>query len=243
MKENEYDNKNFFEQYSKMERSIKGLQGAGEWHELEKMIPDLKDKVVLDIGCGFGWHCKYVSEKGAKKVIGIDISENMLTKAKQINNLSNIEYKRCAIEDYEYPKETFDLVISSLALHYVESFEEIVKKVKYTLKENGIFIFSVEHPIFTANGTEDWNYTNKGEILNWPVDTYFQERLIHSNFLGQEVIKYHKTLTTYINGLIQNGLTITKLIEPQPEKKMIETIPEMKQELRRPMMLLISAHK
>lgn len=243
MKENKYDDNVFFSKYSQMERSVKGLQGAGEWHELKKMFPDLKDKTLLDIGCGFGWHCKYAIQNGATHVIGIDLSKKMIEKAMMQNNDSKIEYRQCAIEDYEYPENTFDIVISSLTLHYIESFDFVCKKVFQTLKNNGHFIFSVEHPIFTSNGTQEWEYNEDGSIKHWPVDHYFDERIIHSNFLGEEVIKYHKTLTHFINTLIENNFTIKKLVEPQPEKKMLEENESMCDELRRPMMLLISAQK
>ncbi|MGO0805925.1 class I SAM-dependent methyltransferase, partial [Clostridioides difficile] len=62
-------------------------------------------------------------------------------------------------------------------------------------------------------------------------------------FLGEEVIKYHKTLTTYLNTLMKTGFEILEIIEPQPEEKLLDTIPDMKDELRRPMMLLVSAKK
>lgn len=61
MKENKYDEEMFFEKYSKMERSQKGLQGAGEWSELKKILPDFRGRRVLDLGCGYGWHCKYAA--------------------------------------------------------------------------------------------------------------------------------------------------------------------------------------
>lgn len=54
MKENKYDDDNFFNKYKDMDRSKKGLEGAGEWHELKKMLPDFEGKRVLDLGCGFG---------------------------------------------------------------------------------------------------------------------------------------------------------------------------------------------
>lgn len=80
MKENKYDNPQFFSQYSQMTRSIDGLAGAGEWHVFRKLFPQVKNKQVLDLGCGFGWHCQYVAEQGANSLLGIDISEKMLPK-------------------------------------------------------------------------------------------------------------------------------------------------------------------
>jgi cyclopropane fatty-acyl-phospholipid synthase-like methyltransferase len=64
-----------------MPRSVKGLGGAGEWHTLKELIPTLLNKSVLDLGCGFGWHCRYAREQQASSVIGIDISEKMIQKA------------------------------------------------------------------------------------------------------------------------------------------------------------------
>lgn len=154
-----------------------------------------------------------------------------------------IEYIKVPIEDIEFEENSFHVVISSLALHYIKSFDEVCKKVYSLLKENGDFIFSVEHPIFTAHGTQDWYYGEEGEILHWPVDRYFYEGLRHANFLGADVTKYHRTLTTYLNTLIEAGFEITNVVEPEPEENMLKEIPGMEDELRRPMMLLVSAKK
>lgn len=151
MKENKYDNQSFFEKYSQMDCSIKGLAGAGEWHQLKQMIPDLRDKRILDLGCGFGWHCQYAMEQGASKVTGVDISENMLKVAREKTN-PNIEYIQLALEEINFPNDSYDVVISSLVLHYIESFTEACEKVKGCLVSDGVFVFSVEHPIFTAQG-------------------------------------------------------------------------------------------
>ncbi len=243
MKENKYDDERFFKQYSRMDRSIKGLSGAGEWHVLQKMLPGFNGKHVLDLGCGFGWHCQYAAERGTIQVVGVDISEKMLEVASNMNHYPFVEYKQMAVEDYDFQPDTFDVVISSLTFHYLESFDDICKKVNLCLTKGGSFIFSVEHPVFTAYGSQDWYYDTEGNRLHWPVDRYFYECKRKAVFLGEEVQKYHKTLTTYINGLLQNGFEIRELIEPEPDKIALETIPEMTDELRRPMMLLISAEK
>lgn len=244
MKENNYDDPAFFEQYSKMARSINGLQGAGEWHMLKSVLPDFKDKRVLDLGCGFGWHCQYAAENGAKSVIGIDISQKMLEEAKRKNQYPDVvQYIQTPIEDYEYEPHTFDIVLSSLTFHYLASFDVICHKINRTLSEEGLFVFSVEHPVFTAYGNQDWIYDKDGNRLHWPVDRYFEEGKRNAVFLGEKITKYHRTLTTYINDLFHNGFELKDLIEAQPDTELLNTIPEMKEELRRPMMLIMSAKK
>ena len=59
---NEYENENFFRRYAEMPRSKEGLFAAGEWHQLKPLFPPLGKKTVLDLGCGYGWHCKFAEE-------------------------------------------------------------------------------------------------------------------------------------------------------------------------------------
>ena len=158
MKENKYDDNIFFQKYSQMSRSQKGLAGAGEWETLKKMLPDFKGKRVLDLGCGYGWHCIYAMENGASSVVGVDISHKMLEVAKEKTHFPQVEYKCCAIEDVEFPEESFDVILSSLAFHYVADYEILVKKIYRILKSGGKLVFTVEHPVFTAYGTQDWHY-------------------------------------------------------------------------------------
>lgn len=190
-----------------------------------------------------GWHCRYAIEKGAKSVVGIDISERMLNEAKKNTKSQLVEYIKMPIEDIDYPNDTFDVVISSLALHYVESCTDIFNKVNTCLTSGGNFIFSVEHPIFTSNEKQDWKYDEEGNILHWPVDKYFYEGIRKTNFLGEAVTKYHRTVTNYVNSLIKSGFEIMEITEPEPDPKLLNTVLGMKDELRRPMFLIISARK
>lgn len=243
MRENKYDDIEFFDKYKSMPRSINGLKGAGEWHELKRMLPSMKNKNILDLGCGFGWHCKYASEQEADKIVGIDISKKMLEEAKKRNDSKNIEYLNIPIEDIDFKEGEFDIVISSLALHYIEDCKKVFMKVNTCLSEKGEFIFSVEHPIFTSKGSQDWNYDKDGNILDWPVDRYFTEGLRETKFLGEEVKKYHRTLMTYINELIESGFNIKKVVEPKADPNLLDKYDGMKDEFRRPMFLIISATK
>lgn len=242
MKENKYDNERFFQKYSEMTRSKKGLEGAGEWSELQKILPDFHKKKVLALGCGYGWHCKYAADHGAEYILGTDISHKMLEVAKERNSAPQIDYQGVAMEDLSFPDRTFDVVLSSLAFHYVRDFGTLLNNISKWLKSGGEFVFSVEHPVFTSYGTQDWYYDANGNILHFPVDNYYYEGKREAVFLGEQVIKYHRTLTTYLNTLLQNGFELQHIIEPQPPEEMLD-IEGMKDELRRPMMLLVSAKR
>lgn len=242
MKENKYDSESFFKKYSEMNRSKQGLKGAGEWSELQKVLPDFQGKRVLDLGCGYGWHCLYAAQNGAEYVLGTDISAKMLETAREKNSHERIEYRRCAMEDLELPDHSFDVVLSSLAFHYVKEFQPVVKKISRVLSPGGFFVFSAEHPVFTAYGTQDWYYDEQGEILHFPVDNYYFEGKRDAVFLGEPVTKYHRTLTTYLNTLLENGFELLNIIEPQPPDDMLH-IPGMADEMRRPMMLIVKAVK
>lgn len=240
--ENRYDEEVFFKKYGEMLRSKLGLAGAGEWQEFEKMMPDFSGKRVLDLGCGYGWHCRYAAEHGAAEVLGTDISGRMLAEAEKRNSHEKITYCREAMERLDFSPESWDVVLSSLALHYVEDYEGLSSRIKSWLVPGGIFVFSAEHPVFTAYGSQDWYYGEKGEILHFPVDRYFYEGERDAVFLGEHVRKYHRTLTTYLGTLLKLGFVLESVAEPMPPENMLD-LPGMREEMRRPMMLLVRCRK
>ena len=242
MKENKYDDPVFFEKYSQMSRSQMGLAGAGEWEDLQKLLPDFQGKTVLDLGCGYGWHCLYAARHGAQSVLGTDLSEKMLAAAREKNAHPVVEYRRGAMEDLRFADGSFDVVLSSLAFHYVRDFDPLVENISRWLAPQGHFVFSVEHPVFTAQGPQDWYRGPNGELLHFPVDRYFYEGKRDAVFLGEHVTKYHRTLTTYLGTLLNHGFTLRQVVEPQPPQDMM-ALPGMADEMRRPMMLIVAAQK
>ncbi|HXA96495.1 MAG TPA: class I SAM-dependent methyltransferase, partial [Candidatus Dormibacteraeota bacterium] len=82
MTQNIYDDAKFFEGYSRLPRSVEGLAGAPEWPALRALLPALRGLTVLDLGCGFGWFCRWAREQGTTRVVGVDVSERMLARAR-----------------------------------------------------------------------------------------------------------------------------------------------------------------
>lgn len=237
---NEYDNDMFFSQYAGMARSRDGLSAAGEWHQLRPLFPPLSGKSVLDLGCGYGWHCKFSEEQGAKEVLGIDLSEKMIAEARKRNSGRRITYRVCGIDAYEYPRDAWDCVISNLALHYIPDLDQVFRRVHETLKRGGIFLFNIEHPSFTAGVGQDWIYDADRKPLYWPIDDYFVPGERVTRFLGCEVRKYHHTLTQILMGLLNSGFALEAVEEAEPPEEMMG-IAGMADERRRPMMLLVRA--
>lgn len=237
-----YDSQTFFDQYSKMARSRQGLAGAGEWRQLEPLFPELRGKSVLDLGCGYGWHCKYAADQGAETVLGLDASERMIAEARARNAHPRVRYEVQALDEYSYPGEAYDLVICNLVLHYVENLENAYRNVHRTLRPGGVFLFNIEHPVFTAGVNEEWVTGEDGEPLYWPVDRYFFPGQRETVFLGQKVKKQHHTPTQILGGLLKTGFRLEAVEEAQPPADMLD-IPGMADELRRPMMLLVRAKK
>lgn len=182
---NPYDNPEFFEKYSQMSRSKDGLAGAGEWQTLKAILPDFQNKRVLDLGSGYGWHCMYAVEQGATSVIGVESSRKMLEVAEEKTESSKIEYVHGKMEEVEFAASSFDIVLSSLAFHYIEDYDSLIQKIYKMLKTGGNLTFTVEHPIFTAYGSQDWYYDEDGKTLHFPVDNYFYEGEREAIFLGE----------------------------------------------------------
>ena len=243
MKQNKYDDPAFFTKYSQMARSTGGLDAAGEWPAFRELLPELRDKDVLDLGCGFGWHCRYARAQQARSVVGVDLSAKMLAQARASTHDPAIQYRRLAIEDIDFPAEAFDVVLSSLAFHYVERFDLVCRNVHHCLKAGGTFVFSIEHPVFTARAAQDWSYGPHGERLHWPLDQYQEEGPRQARFLEHEVVKYHRTVATYVNTLLDCGFALTKLCEPHLTQAQLDTHPEWQDEMRRPMFLLLATIK
>lgn len=142
-----YDDKDFFDAYSQLPRSQGGLSAMPEWPALHAMLPDLNNRRVLDLGCGFGWFCRWAREQGAARVLGVDISERMLERAHDTTNDPAIDYIKADLETLNLPQAMFDVTYSALAFHYVENAERLFGEIHRALNADGTFIFSVEHPV------------------------------------------------------------------------------------------------
>ncbi|GMA16547.1 class I SAM-dependent methyltransferase [Deinococcus metallilatus] len=242
MSQNIYDQPEFFEGYSRLRRSLRGLEGAPEWASLRALLPPLAGLRVLDLGCGFGWFCRYARQQGAREVVGLDLSEKMLARARALTSDRAVTYLRADLEDVHLPEAGFGLVYSSLALHYIEHLPALLGQVHRTLLPGGHFVFSVEHPIYTAPRQPHW-LTEAGGGKTWPVDQYLVEGPRITDWLAPGVVKQHRTIRTYLKLLLEQGFSLRHLEEWGPTEEQLANLPELLEERERPMFLLLSAQR
>lgn len=242
MTQNIYDNEEFFEGYSRLPRSVEGLDGAPEWPALRAMLPNLRGRRVVDLGCGFGWFCRWARENGAARVLGLDVSQKMLERAKAETRDAAIIYSKADMEHIELDPASFDLVYSSLALHYVANLSRLMAQVHQSLVSGGSLVFSVEHPIYTAPTEPSWSKNAAGRNA-WPVDSYLDEGPRSTDWLTKGVIKQHRTITTYLNMLLGLGFTLTHVEEWGPTQEQIAVQPSWADERQRPPFLLVAARR
>ena len=244
-KQNIFDNEEFFDGYKKLRDQEVNANILFEIPALKSLLPDMKGLKVLDLGCGFGEHCIEYVNQGASKVVGIDISEKMLEVAKAENSDPKITYHLLPMEDLNQLDEKFDLVISSLAFHYIEDYKGVVANISRLLSDKGLFIFSQEHPLATAytGDIDRWTRDENGVKQYVNLRNYGVEGERRSTWFVDGIQKYHRTFSTVLNTLFESGFSVEKIIEPIPDEAMIEKYPDEYDLLHKPDFLLVRARK
>ncbi|TPV40174.1 class I SAM-dependent methyltransferase [Bacillus dicomae] len=235
-----YNNEAFFEQYMKRRYRENSPNESIEKPAFFQLIGNVQGKQILDLGCGDAKFSEELLETGCRSYTGIEGSKLMYEKAvKQLEN-KNGSVHFLNLKDYNYPPATFDLVTSRLALHYIEDLHTIFQNVFKTLKTNGTFTFSVQHPIITSSFE---SLHTSGKRTNWLVDDYFKMGKRVEPWIDQEVIKYHRTTEEYFTLLQQAGFTITNIKEATPNQTYFQSEEEYERRLRIPLFLLFSCRK
>lgn len=242
MTQNIYDNNDFFSSYKTLRENEDNYNILLEQPAMLKLLPNVKNKAVIDLGCGFGDNCMNFINSGAKRVVGVDISRNMLNMAKSRNNDDRIEYVHLPLENLSELRGRFDLAYSSLCFHYLKDFDKLINDIAVKLNPNGILLFSQEHPIVTASAGY-YRIDENGETVFCFCNYQDEKTARVEKWFVDGVIKYHRTFSTIINTLADNGFIIEKTAEPMPSAYALSKRNGLNKEFIKPTFLIIKAKK
>ena len=239
--QNIYDDAAFFAGYATLDRFGPGWRSAMELGDLLGLLPPVGGARVLDLGCGAGQLAGYLAEQGAASVLGVDVSERMLAQARPHPRL---RLQRAALEDLACAPASFELVVSSLAFHYVADYGGLIRRIAGWLVPGGVLVFSTEHPIFTARLPDlGWINDATGQRSGWAIDHYGDEGPRQEHWFVEGVRKEHRMLSTLVNGILDAGLRLERLVEPLPSPERLQARPQDADERRRPMFVLLRASR
>ncbi|MBR0829381.1 methyltransferase domain-containing protein [Bradyrhizobium manausense] len=167
------------------------------------LLPDVAGKDVLDAGCGPGWYADWLACHGAR-VIAVDCSLAMVRLAgERLSGRARVVHGDVSNLQEVLPGATFDLILSSLVLHYLADLSETFREWSRLLRPGGMLVFSTHHPIHQAS------------LLD---PGYLHAELIEEEWgwLGQKMRYYRRPLRDLTEPLAAAGFVIERISEPTP---------------------------
>ncbi len=201
------------------------------------LLPDVRNKKVLDAGCGPGVYSEWLADRGAE-VVAFDVNEKMVQLARErLGTKVRVVQADLGVPLGFLADASFDIVLSSLVLNYVRDWGAAFRESYRVLRQGGLLIFSVDHPF------ADSSIHNENERVN-----YFQTELVEYEWTGfgtsVQVPSYRRPLSAMINPLLEAGFALDRLLEPIPTEKFRQQAPQDYEELsRRPGFLCVRAVK
>jgi cyclopropane fatty-acyl-phospholipid synthase-like methyltransferase len=235
-----YDDDAIFKTYMARRQRTDNPNDTLEKPVILELAGDLANQRVLDLGCGDATFGREALTKGCQTYLGVEGSRHMVESAQQVLAETTGRVVHATLENWDYPIEAFDLVVSRLVLHYIKDIDAIFKRVHQTLVGEGRFIFSVEHPVITSC---DRGWQGDGPRQDWLVDDYFTTGQRITTWMGGEVIKYHRTIEHYFVSLQRAGFLVESLREAEPQRAWFEDDGTYKRRKRIPLFLIMAGQK
>lgn len=180
------------------------------------LMPEIKDKIFLEIACGSGRSIKYLNDNGAKRVYGMDISQIQIDEATHYNKNAFKEGKVSLIKsamENKFEIEPVDVVFSVYGIGWTVEPENTLKNIFSYLKPEGLFIWSWDHTFFS-----DIAYKDNDFFVKY---SYHEENLTTiKNWRNKQGVNAHITYrktSTWFNLLLEAGFEIIGYYEPKPK--------------------------
>lgn len=236
-----YDQDGFLERYLQRRSWNENANDTLEKPIIYEMMGDVRQKSVLDLGCGTAAYGNELLDMGAVQYTGLEGSVQMVQHARQnLRDRSNSRVIHMALEDWNASESEYDKIVSRLVLHYIEDIDKLFNNVYQSLKSGGSFVFSVEHPVMTSS----YGLSKPaGQKEDWTVDKYFITGEREQAWLGSTVKKFHRTIEDYFDALQKAGFLVEQLRESRPDERLFSNKETYERRRRIPLFLMMKGYK
>lgn len=184
-------------------------------------LGDVRDKDILDLGCGEACLGRALLDAGASRYLGIDGSPPMVAKARQTLSGTHGTVERHDLELWCGGLiGRFDIVLSCLTFQYIADLPRLFEVIRHHLKPGGVLVFSVEHPVMTSSYHAA---PMAGGRSGWAVYDYFRQTGREDHWLDAVVRKHHRTIAALVDIVRGHGFSLDRLSEGEPARDNFET--------------------
>lgn len=198
---------------------------------LIKKVGNVKGKDILCIGSGSGEECEMFYKAGAKSVTGIDLSPDFVDISKK--SFPHLDFRVMDMEELDFAEKSFDIVVSSLTMHYVPSWNKTLSSIRKVLRDDGKVIITTNHPVRFGAETKrqkDQEVFLLGYIrymdlkdlkkMGDVIGDYLNERRIDDKwFRGRfDVTYYTRPISAIFKDIRDSQFEILDFLEPKPEE-------------------------
>jgi SAM-dependent methyltransferase len=232
-----YDDPELFERYEQHRAWSLNPNTVMEGAALSDELGPVSGLRVLDLGCGDAEIGRELLNAGAARYRGIDGSTRMVEAARRMLKDTTGEAVLCDIEDLAEPPESFDLVLSRMALHYVADLGRVLRACRVCLAPGGRLVVTVVHPVITSHDARE---SSTEPRQNWVVDDYFVTGPRDQQWLGTRTVWHHRTVEDYVTELRNAGFALINLRECAPRRERFDDDAEFERRRRIPLVLLLA---
>ncbi|WP_422659211.1 class I SAM-dependent DNA methyltransferase [Paenibacillus sp. EC2-1] len=236
-----YDQEAFLDRYLQRRSWNENANDTLEKPIIYEIMGDVRQKSILDLGCGTAAYGNELLDMGAVQYTGLEGSVQMVQHARHnLKDRLNSHVIHMVLEDWDAPESEYDKIVSRLVLHYIEDIDKLFKSVYQSLKSGGSFVFSVEHPVMTSS----YGLTKpEGQKQDWTVDNYFITGEREQEWLGSTVKKFHRTVEDYFGALIRAGFLVEEVRESRPNERLFSNRETYERRCRIPLFLMMKGYK